>query len=574
VFEYADAPLVEVRTSRDGSVEERALIDDLVVANLSTGLAVHDRVRLDLAMPYTFVARGRQELGVGDALFGDLRISSMVSVVRPAHRESGGGLGLGVVTWLDAPTGRPAFLLGSGGVGGGAKLAFTAESDLITFSADAGTGFRAKPLALADAAGSDEVLLGAALGARLSKTTGMTAEVASRLPFASTRVLGTGAPTEGLLTLRQHVDDRVHFVFGGATGLSPGAGAASWRAFFGLGYRAVDPPAPPDSDPLGAVVVHDRCPAEAEVVNGWRDEDGCPDSLAALQVNVVWRGLSMPGVRLTVTGPEGEKSALSSVGGTAFDAVPGSAWHAKGVLESACLAGQGSVSAADGPTELRVELQRITESTVRVEVITPDGSVPEGASVTMVSPNAACVPEGVQPLVGGAGAFAVGRGAHTVLVQVPGYAVHQEEVQVVPGGEALVRVQLAPTVVRITAERIEIDEKVHFETGRAVIKSDSFDLLEEVAGVILAHPNIGRIEVAGHTDSRGSDTFNQTLSQRRAEAVRDFLVQAGVSEDRLLAAGYGETEPIETNRMDSGRAANRRVEFRLVDTSSEGEETP
>ncbi|MFT4623478.1 MAG: OOP family OmpA-OmpF porin [Myxococcota bacterium] len=574
VFEYADAPLVEVRTSPDGSVEEVPIVDDLVVANLSTGLAVHDRVRLDLALPYTFVARGVREISVGDVAFGDLRLAAMTALVRPAHRDSGGGPGLGLVTWLDLPTGRPALLLGNGGVAGGAKLAFTAESDIVTFTADAGTAFKPPSQGLASTGTSDELQLGAALGARLAPTTGLTFETAARLPFATSDVPGTGSPTEGILSLRQHADEHVHVTLGGATAFSQGAGGAAWRVFFGVGYRAITPAAPPDSDPIGTVVVHDKCPAEAEVVNGWRDDDGCPDSLAALQVNVVWRGQPMPGAALTITGPNGVQDAVSSIGGTSLEALPGSSWHAIATLEAACLAGQGSATAADGPTELRVTLDRVAEANVRVEVITPDGSVPEGATVTMISSNVACVPAGLQTLNAGVGSFGVGRGTHTVLVQVPGYAVYQEEVTLVPGAEAVVRVNLAPTVVRITAERIEIDEKVHFETGRAVIKSDSFGLLEEVAHVIIAHPDVGRVEVAGHTDNRGGDAFNQTLSQRRAEAVLEFIVNAGVPAERLLAVGYGEAEPIESNRTDEGRAANRRVEFRLVDRTKSGEDTP
>ena len=575
IFEYAEAPLVQVRTSRDGSVEEIPVIDDLVVANLSTGLAVHDRVRLDLALPYTLVARGREELGAGDGMFGDLRLGSMVSLIRPAHRESGGGVGLGLVPWIDLPTGRPAFLLGSGGVGGGMKLAFSAESDIVTFAADAGPRFRPAATGLADTGTSDELQLGMSLAGRLGPMTGIIAETQSRLPFATADVLGTSAPTEGIFTLRQHVDERVHFTFGTATAFSPGAGAAAWRAFFGLGYRAITLPDPPDSDPIGTVRVLDQCPAEPEVLNGWRDDDGCPDVLAALQVSVQWRRQPLAGAGLVITGPDGvDKRGVSTVGGTAFDAVPGTTWRARAQLEEACLAGEGAVTATDGPTILEVPLQRVTEATVRVEVVTPDGVTPADATVTLVSTNPGCVPEGLQPLTGGVGSYPVGRGDHTVLVQVPGYAVHQEAVSLVPGGEATVRVQLAPTVVRITAERIEIDEKVHFETGRAVIKSDSFDLLDEVANVVLAHPDIGRVEIAGHTDNRGAESFNQTLSQRRAEAVLTFLVKAGVPPDRLLARGYGELEPIETNRTDDGRAANRRVEFRLIDRTDDGEEAP
>jgi outer membrane protein OmpA-like peptidoglycan-associated protein len=69
------------------------------------------------------------------------------------------------------------------------------------------------------------------------------------------------------------------------------------------------------------------------------------------------------------------------------------------------------------------------------------------------------------------------------------------------------------------------------------------------------------IEVAGHTDSRGSDAYNIKLSQRRAEAVRDYLISKGIAADRLSAKGYGESQPVADNATDEGRFKNRRVEL-------------
>jgi len=70
-------------------------------------------------------------------------------------------------------------------------------------------------------------------------------------------------------------------------------------------------------------------------------------------------------------------------------------------------------------------------------------------------------------------------------------------------------------------------------------------------------------EIAGHTDSRGADSYNQTLSEARANSVRTYLMSRGVAAARLTARGYGESEPIDTNGTVAGRAANRRVEFRV-----------
>ena len=73
------------------------------------------------------------------------------------------------------------------------------------------------------------------------------------------------------------------------------------------------------------------------------------------------------------------------------------------------------------------------------------------------------------------------------------------------------------------------------------------------------------VEVAGHTDSMGSEAYNQGLSERRAQSVQDYLVSKGVKAQRLTAKGYGESMPVASNDTDAGRAENRRVELIVLD---------
>lgn len=122
----------------------------------------------------------------------------------------------------------------------------------------------------------------------------------------------------------------------------------------------------------------------------------------------------------------------------------------------------------------------------------------------------------------------------------------------------------APQFVRITPEKIEISEKIQFATGKARILSESFPVLDSVAQVMRDYPSL-RVQVEGHTDSDGSDSLNLRLSQQRADAVRAYLVEQGrISPERLESIGYGETRPIDTNRTTDGKANNRRVEFRIT----------
>ncbi len=112
--------------------------------------------------------------------------------------------------------------------------------------------------------------------------------------------------------------------------------------------------------------------------------------------------------------------------------------------------------------------------------------------------------------------------------------------------------------------RIDITAKILFESGRATLKAQSKPVLDQVALQILAHPEIPRVRIEGHTDSVGDGEDNLYLSQDRADSVRRYLVRRGVNKRLLEAVGYGESKPIDTNATNAGRARNRRVEFVIL----------
>jgi outer membrane protein OmpA-like peptidoglycan-associated protein len=117
--------------------------------------------------------------------------------------------------------------------------------------------------------------------------------------------------------------------------------------------------------------------------------------------------------------------------------------------------------------------------------------------------------------------------------------------------------------VRIEKGQIVILDKVFFATGKATILPKSFNLLDQVALTIKAHPEF-KIRVEGHTDSQGKDAANIRLSQDRANSVMAYLIKKGIDPVRLIAAGYGSATPIADNKTSKGREANRRVEFHIV----------
>lgn len=125
-----------------------------------------------------------------------------------------------------------------------------------------------------------------------------------------------------------------------------------------------------------------------------------------------------------------------------------------------------------------------------------------------------------------------------------------------------------PRGAKVDAKGCEIKKKAISLTGilfrhdSAELKSESVAVLNATAETLRANPGVN-VEIAGHTDSQGDATYNQGLSQKRANAVRNYLISQGVNGSRLSASGYGETQPVANNTTSEGRAQNRRVELRI-----------
>jgi outer membrane protein OmpA-like peptidoglycan-associated protein len=125
-----------------------------------------------------------------------------------------------------------------------------------------------------------------------------------------------------------------------------------------------------------------------------------------------------------------------------------------------------------------------------------------------------------------------------------------------------------PKFVRVTQDEIVTSKPIQFvsngKTRRETVDPISDDVLFEVRDVLQQNPDIELIEVQGHTDDDGNEEYNLALSQQRADAVRTWLIQAGVPESKVTAKGYGFERPLADNRIKTGRQKNRRVQFVIV----------
>ncbi|WNH09608.1 OmpA family protein [Thalassobellus suaedae] len=127
-----------------------------------------------------------------------------------------------------------------------------------------------------------------------------------------------------------------------------------------------------------------------------------------------------------------------------------------------------------------------------------------------------------------------------------------------------VEVVLEPVVTeKIQKTLNDYAKTILFNSGKSSIKAESNAVLEDIVNILQEYPS-AKFSIEGHTDSVGSNVLNQNLSEERASAVMNFLIEEGVASSRLMSKGYGESKPIANNTTSAGRAENRRVEINLI----------
>ena len=123
--------------------------------------------------------------------------------------------------------------------------------------------------------------------------------------------------------------------------------------------------------------------------------------------------------------------------------------------------------------------------------------------------------------------------------------------------------------VVVTDTAIEILDMVYFEYNKAVIKKESYPILDAVAATLEGNPGIQLVEIQGHTDERGNDAYNLDLSDRRAKSVREYMEGKGIDPNRLTSQGYGESQPVDRRHNETAWSKNRRVAFLILKRKSD-----
>ncbi|MCB9746727.1 MAG: OmpA family protein, partial [Alphaproteobacteria bacterium] len=564
LLEFSKAPLV-LYSQVDDRFERYELVDNLIGLNLAATYGAHERFAFAATMPLFFTSTGYDPVtragpeAKGFAL-GDLRVAAPIGIAMPDPGVE--GFGFSAVPFVDLPTGNQDRFLGSTGVNAGLLLASGYTDPRFHLTANLGFEYRPR-IEFRNLRGGTQLLVAVGGALMITDEYAARAEVNLRPTLFANEVPGTELPGEVILSGRGRYANGVFWTAGGAFPWTRGASAASFRLFAGAGY-AFGPPVEPDSDLDGLVDSLDLCPEAPEDFNGYVDDDGCPDQLATLILRVEdTEGNRVTNATVDIDGQtflvdaEGVLRIEELIPGTSPYITVGAPYMFEETIADLTL--------VEGENERIVVLDWIPG---RVKIITRSnkGAIVD-AKVRLDGPESR---EPMQLGDDGEEIFELPPGQWRAMVSAESFGTERRDFRINPGETSLIVIEiiLQPTLVRLEEKEIVILEKVYFDFDKDTIKEESFPVLDQVANAMLDNPHILLVEVQGHTDSKGTDEYNQDLSQRRVESVVRYLSEKGVDITRLVPVGYGESRPIATNKTSSGRAKNRRVQFIILETEA------
>jgi outer membrane protein OmpA-like peptidoglycan-associated protein len=554
---YALNPLVVYRRDDDGRMERvGSLIGHRVGASLVGGVALFEWVKLGLELPLVlYQGRGGPvdpaDVALGDLSaigVGDLQLRPKIRILRAEDQF----VDLAIMPTVSVPTGFPQDnYLGEGSITVAPELALSRAFGAMRLAGN--LGYRWRPeTTLASLTVGQELFYRLGFGFRLEELTALPLELAATLNGATAATSPFQDLNESPLELMGGVTYDVWGplqVFGGAgAGLAAGYATPDLRVFAGVRFS----PRVRDRDGDGVTDDLDLCPDQPEDVDGFRDTDGCPD-------------------------PDNDKDGVLD----AEDRCPTTPGEAESYgCPSDDLDGDGIPNDDDAcPEEPGARVFEGCPDTDGDGVPDREDDCPEvagpadnkGCPVEVIDSDADGIPDedDACPKISGVAEHqgcpdSDGDGIPDNTDQCPLERETVNQIEDEDGCPDEVR-----RTVKVVKRQIEIGDKVYFDVDKARIQRRSYKLLTQVADVLKENPHIELVRIEGHTDDQGPDDYNLKLSQRRADAVRDFLMKKGVEGERLVAVGFGETQPVADNETRDGREQNRRVEFEIARIAGE-----
>jgi outer membrane protein OmpA-like peptidoglycan-associated protein len=539
VVNYGHNPLV----ARKGGEIDKTVVEHLTTTDILLTTGFLDRFELTVDLPLSN-ATGQllKENGAEGFALGDIRL---VPKLRLFGLEKEHGFGMAISVPMNFPTGDKEKFIGADQFTVNPKLVLEARAKGFSFAANGGVKVRpdTTPVENTTLELGTEVTYGAGIGVDLGSDDALLlAELFGAAPLADISSDAKASPLEALLGFRIFTDVGAVFTVGGGTGIVADYGSPTFRLLFGFAWHDRNY----DADKDGILDDEDKCPDDPEDRDGYEDTDGCPDVdndkdgvNDAVQSDLA----DEDGVRAYETGPD--KCPMVPEDKDAFQDEDGCPEEDND---------QDKILDVDDKCPNEPETLNNFQDTDGC----PD-AIPDTDKDGLLDPQDKCPtdPEdkdGFEDADGCPDPDNDRDGILDVSDRCP------NEAEVVNGVDDT---DGCPDqgLVKLTAAKIEILEKVYFDFNKATIKPQSFELLNQVAFVIKSSPRIKGIRVEGHTDSKGRPAYNKKLSQARADSVLRYLTGQGVNAATLEATGYGDTMPIEDNRTKAGQEANRRVEF-------------
>jgi large repetitive protein len=488
--------------------------------------------------------------GVG---LGDLRISPKLRVLRRAKS----GFDLAVRMQLTVPTGSATSYRGDDGVSVEPTLMAASRHGAMRWAVDLGYLAR-KPKTVADLKVDDEVRLQVGGAYRVAKPAelGVTASMAT----AANDLFGTASRNHSELSAGPAIEVGSQWVLFAAAGvgLQNGYGTPDWRALAGLRIGRLGSEADADEgdrDRDGLFGSADRCPTEAEDYDHFQDEDGCPDpdndgdGIADVADRAPMEPEDKDGFQDEdgAPDPDNDGDGVADANDHCADQkeTPNGYQDEDGCPDDADGDGDGIADAKDACRDAAEDLDGYEDGDGCPEADNDKDGVADAADKCPlevgVAENAGCPDKD--------------RDGDAVV----------DRLDNCPDVKGVLKYKgcTSAQVVSLDSGQIGLIDLVYFNTDKDVIQRRSYKLLDNVAAVIAAHQEVGKVVVEGHTDSEGNESHNQDLSQRRAEAVVAYLVKKGIDPSRLTAKGFGSSQPVADNKSSKGRAANRRVLFKI-----------